>query len=111
MSSVHVTDNTKYWISVLDGTTPFDPSDAITKEIIFHMPGGVTITKPANVETWPEKYPGEHFLTYTVEDSSDFYAARSGLMKMKFRLAWINTSFTSALVSVDEKGNEMRIRK
>lgn len=117
-AEVHVGDiGTEYHIRVFDDCVDFDPSDAVIKQLIFKLPGGVILTKTATVE--PEGSPATSWLlTYEVQpDDGDgsppgeFHAA-PGAFKIQAYLEWADGSkYSSNVVTHDADGRELRIYK
>lgn len=79
-NEVHVGDvGTMYRIRVKDKGGDFDPSSASTKQLIFLMPGNITLVKTADVEVGTGDEDGRFFLTYTVgagdgQSGAEFHA-------------------------------------
>ena len=112
---VHVGDiGTKYRVRVRDEGGDFDPSSAATKQLIFRMPGGITLIKDATVEVGSGSEVGRYYLAYTVvaadgEDGADFHAA-PGIVVMQGYLAWADGKrYHSDKTSRDEDGRRLQV--
>ena len=114
---VHVNDvGTLYRARVYDEDLPFDPSDAIVKQLIFRMPGSVVLTKTATVVSDGLSPPLVWYMTYEVQAAdgagsppAEFHAL-AGPVKIQAYLQWFDgTHFHSDIRTTDELGRELRI--
>jgi hypothetical protein len=115
---IHVGDiGTRYQVRIYDETMPFDPTTAMLKDLIFSLPLGVVLTKPATVV--PEGSPAASWLlVYQVTAGAgagsppDEFHAAPGVLKIQARLEWADGSiFHSDIRTTDEDGVELRIYK
>jgi hypothetical protein len=118
-TEVHVGDvGTKYRVRTRDKGVDFDPSDAATKQIIFTMPGGITLVKDALVEIGLEADGelGQFFLVYIVvaaagagNPAAEFHAA-PGVIEIQGYLAWADGQrYHSSRTNRDADGRKLLI--
>jgi hypothetical protein len=106
LAEVHVGDiGTEYRVRITDAGEPFDPTEATTKSLIFHLPSG-TVSKDAEVV----HSDADWFLVYRVTEAG--FHTRAGRFSMQARLEFPDGSiYHSSIQTVDEHGAALAIAK
>jgi hypothetical protein len=104
-SDVHQGDiGTKYKIRILDDGSPFDPTSATTRELIFKWNDGTVLARTGTLEI----IDGQFYLTYTV-NSGTFHSVL-GSFNIQIRLIFPDgTSYHSSVVDSDDGGRILQI--
>jgi len=106
-SDIHLGDiGTEYKIQILDNGTPFDPSDASTKQILFRFNDGTIVTRTATVEE--DVDTGIFYLIYVV--TSDTFHTVPGEFSIQAKLEFADGSiYHSSVQTTDDGGNPLTI--
>ena len=108
VTEIHLGDiGTLYKVRIRDNGSPFDPTDAVVKELVFKLPVG-TVVRSAEV-----LFEGaDWFLTYQVTVEDAMFHSVLGKISVQGRLVFSDGSeYSSQIQTEDESGTELRIWK